>query len=132
MGLMHLKIWYAAWRTIILRSAFGAAGTGATIYGSYGTFPQGIFLHSGCLQLDPSYIYVPVGGTRRAVLSTLLVFTFVALWHDLSLRLLTWGWLVSLFIIPELTARWFFTHEKVSQQCLYNDTIFHRREMATN
>ncbi|KIJ52437.1 hypothetical protein M422DRAFT_58644 [Sphaerobolus stellatus SS14] len=58
------------------------------------------------------YIYIPLGGGRRAILSTLLVFTFVALWHDLSFRLLTWGWLVSLFIIPELSARWLFPSEK--------------------
>ena len=51
-----------------------------------------------------SYIYVPLGGSKNVVLATLLVFTFVALWHDLSFRLLTWGWLVSLFILPELVA----------------------------
>ena len=51
------------------------------------------------------YIYVPLGGSRNALASTLLVFTFVALWHDLSLRLLTWGWAISLFIVPELLAR---------------------------
>jgi len=50
------------------------------------------------------YLYIPVGGSKRPIISTLVVFTFVALWHDLSLRLLTWGWLISLFVIPELTA----------------------------
>ncbi|EIN03983.1 MBOAT-domain-containing protein [Punctularia strigosozonata HHB-11173 SS5] len=48
------------------------------------------------------YIYVPLGGANNAVLTTVIVFTFVALWHDLSFKLLAWGWLVSLFIIPEL------------------------------
>lgn len=33
------------------------------------------------------------------------MFTFVALWHDLSFRLLAWGWLVTLFILPEIAAR---------------------------
>ncbi|KAL7424005.1 glycerol transporter [Cryptotrichosporon argae] len=51
------------------------------------------------------YIYIPLGGGRNVVLSTVLVFTFVALWHDLSFRLLAWGWLVSLFVLPELAAR---------------------------
>ena len=56
------------------------------------------------------YIYVPVGGSRNggkvgAIVATLLVFTFVGLWHDLSLKLLAWAWLVTLFITPELTAR---------------------------
>ena len=27
----------------------------------------------------------------------LAVFTFVALWHDINLKLLVWGWLVVLF-----------------------------------
>ncbi|CCG84651.1 protein of unknown function [Taphrina deformans PYCC 5710] len=38
----------------------------------------------------------------RTVLNMLCVFTFVALWHDISLTLLTWGWLVVLFLVPEL------------------------------
>lgn len=50
------------------------------------------------------YIYIPLGGAKRPVLNTTLVFTFVALWHDLTFRLLAWGWLVSLFVIPELLA----------------------------
>ena len=60
------------------------------------------------------YIYIPVGGNRNTVLATVLVFTFVALWHDLSFKLLAWGWLVSLFILPEIVARKVFSAEKVS------------------
>ncbi|KAN0065646.1 glycerol transporter [Thecaphora frezii] len=51
------------------------------------------------------YIYVPVGGARNRIVATLLVFTFVALWHDLSLKLLTWGWLITFFILPELIGK---------------------------
>lgn len=58
------------------------------------------------------YIYVPVGGAKNVVPATLLVFTFVALWHDLSLKLLTWGWLVTLFILPEIICRQFFTEKQ--------------------
>ena len=29
------------------------------------------------------------------------IFTFVAIWHDIELKLLVWGWLISLFILPE-------------------------------
>ncbi|KAI9226760.1 MAG: MBOAT, membrane-bound O-acyltransferase family-domain-containing protein [Piptocephalis tieghemiana] len=47
------------------------------------------------------YIYIPLGGTRYAMYNIWVIFTFVALWHDLRLRLLAWGWLVSLFILPE-------------------------------
>lgn len=53
------------------------------------------------------YIYIPVGGARNTygIPATFLVFTFVALWHDLSLKLLTWGWLVTLFILPEIIGK---------------------------
>ncbi|KAF7513233.1 hypothetical protein GJ744_010629 [Endocarpon pusillum] len=66
------------------------------------------------------YIYVPLGGgggdrttgsgkregpsKLRGVLNTLAVFTFVALWHDINLRLLMWGWLITLFVVPEILA----------------------------
>lgn len=60
------------------------------------------------------YIYVPLGGSRsdvprwRAVLNYAAVFTFVALWHDINLRLLIWGWLVVIFVAPEVIARMLF------------------------
>lgn len=62
---------------------------------------------------EPSYIYVPVGGGQNVIVATLLVFTFVALWHDLSMKLLMWGWLVSLFFLPELSARRIFNEKQV-------------------
>lgn len=68
------------------------------------------------------YIYIPVGGSKRIVLATLLVFTFVALWHDLSFRLLAWGWLVSLFILPELAGRALVPASKVSLHCETTDS----------
>jgi hypothetical protein len=43
------------------------------------------------------------------------VFTFVALWHDLSFKLLAWGWMVTLFILPEVLARQAIPAEKVCQ-----------------
>ncbi|KAJ5899458.1 Glycerol uptake protein 1 [Penicillium taxi] len=69
------------------------------------------------------YIYIPLGGgggghnpavTKSSSASSgimdkimrirnfLLVFTFVALWHDINLRLLMWGWLITLFVLPEV------------------------------
>lgn len=38
----------------------------------------------------------------------LLVFTFVALWHDINLRLLIWGWLITFFVLPEILAGMLF------------------------
>lgn len=62
------------------------------------------------------YIYIPLGGSSfrnwresvRSIMTYLLVFTFVALWHDIQLRLLIWGWLIVLFMIPEWTASYLF------------------------
>ncbi|KAJ3550711.1 hypothetical protein NM688_g5016 [Phlebia brevispora] len=65
------------------------------------------------------YIYIPLGGTRNVIPTTILVFSFVALWHDLSFRLLAWGWLVSLFILPELCARFFLPRSKYGDRPWY-------------
>ncbi|KAI0763345.1 MBOAT-domain-containing protein [Trametes elegans] len=65
------------------------------------------------------YIYIPLGGTRRRVLASALVFTFVALWHDLSFRLLAWGWLVTLFILPEVGARMLLPASKYGDRAWY-------------
>lgn len=59
------------------------------------------------------YIYVPLGGSTgqtrlRSILNFLAVFTFVALWHDINLRLLMWGWLITLFVLPEIIAMLLF------------------------
>lgn len=62
--------------------------------------------HRSYNQWTLRYIYIPLGGSRGGypILSQLLVFTFVALWHDLSLRLLAWAWLIVLFVMPEVIA----------------------------
>ena len=60
------------------------------------------------------YIYIPLGGTRNVLASSVLIFTFVALWHDLSFKLLAWGWLVSLFLVPELIGRTMLPQSKVN------------------
>ncbi|CAM1504655.1 Fc.00g022460.m01.CDS01 [Cosmosporella sp. VM-42] len=66
------------------------------------------------------YIYIPLGGasfrnwraTARSIITYLLVFTFVALWHDIQLRLLIWGWLIVLFMVPEWVAAYLFPKRK--------------------
>ncbi|KAG0254143.1 glycerol transporter [Mortierella polycephala] len=58
------------------------------------------------------YIYIPLGGSRYAIYNIWLVFTFVAVWHDINLRLLAWGWLISLFILPEIIAGRIFPKQK--------------------
>ncbi|KAK2076928.1 hypothetical protein QBZ16_005156 [Prototheca wickerhamii] len=51
------------------------------------------------------YLYVPLGGNRRRTLNIWPIFLFVALWHDLELRMLAWSWLVCLFFMPELLVK---------------------------
>ncbi|KAH7906814.1 MBOAT, membrane-bound O-acyltransferase family-domain-containing protein [Hygrophoropsis aurantiaca] len=65
------------------------------------------------------YIYIPLGGTKNLAVTTVFVFSFVALWHDLSFRLLAWGWLVSLFILPELLASYLFPPSKHGEKPWY-------------
>ncbi|KAH9847853.1 MBOAT-domain-containing protein [Lenzites betulinus] len=65
------------------------------------------------------YIYIPLGGTQNRLFTVILVFTFVALWHDLSFRLLAWGWLVSLFIMPEIAVRFLVPASKYGDRPWY-------------
>ncbi|KAF2481444.1 MBOAT, membrane-bound O-acyltransferase family-domain-containing protein [Neohortaea acidophila] len=71
--------------------------------------------HRSFNQWVTRYIYIPLGGSRvgkvRAVMNFLAVFTFVAIWHDINLRLLIWGWLVVLFVLPEAIATLLFPHK---------------------
>lgn len=61
------------------------------------------------------YIYIPMGGAGAGksgyvsrIVNSLVVFSFVAIWHDIELKLLMWGWLVVLFLLPELFATSYF------------------------
>lgn len=65
------------------------------------------------------YIYVPMGGSGNRIVNSLCVFSFVAIWHDIELKLLMWGWLIVLFLLPEMMAtvyfkrfndQWWFRH----------------------
>jgi D-alanyl-lipoteichoic acid acyltransferase DltB (MBOAT superfamily) len=74
------------------------------------------------------YLYIPLGGGARSeganksspgllskarqIFNFLVVFTFVALWHDINLRLLMWGWLITLFFLPETIATLLFPARK--------------------
>jgi D-alanyl-lipoteichoic acid acyltransferase DltB (MBOAT superfamily) len=66
------------------------------------------------------YLYIPLGGSgmpgikgkARSVFNYFTVFTFIAIWHDIELKLLMWGWLVTLFVLPEILASWAFPARK--------------------
>ncbi|CAG8439457.1 1794_t:CDS:2 [Ambispora gerdemannii] len=65
------------------------------------------------------YIYIPLGGSKHQTINILIVFTFVALWHDISLRLLAWSWLIWLFILPENFAQTIFSAKKWNESPYY-------------
>ncbi|EFJ52688.1 hypothetical protein VOLCADRAFT_85921 [Volvox carteri f. nagariensis] len=48
------------------------------------------------------YMYIPLGGSRWRVINVWVIFTFVALWHDLEWRLLSWAWLMAAAVAPEM------------------------------
>lgn len=51
------------------------------------------------------YMYIPLGGSRRKLLNVWVIFTFVAIWHDLEWKLLSWAWLTCIFLIPEILVK---------------------------
>lgn len=52
------------------------------------------------------YMYIPLGGARFKAANIWAIFTFVAVWHDVDLRLLVWAWVSCLFAGPEILAKW--------------------------
>lgn len=58
------------------------------------------------------YVYIPLGGKNNKKLNMLLVFSFVALWHDLKLNLLIWGWFICILFVPEISVKSYFSNPK--------------------
>lgn len=65
------------------------------------------------------YIYIPLGGAKYMAWNIWPVFTFVALWHDIELKLLAWGWLICLFLLPEIIASSLFSEKKFGNKPYY-------------
>lgn len=66
------------------------------------------------------YLWIPMGGANfsttsaavRSVGGYLLIFTWVALWHDIKMRMIVWSWLIVIFILPEVIARKLFPRSR--------------------
>ena len=69
------------------------------------------------------YIYVPLGGKKTKIFNMWIVFTFVALWHDLKLNLLIWGWFICFSLIPEIIVKNYFSKPQFNY---LNDKFFFR------
>lgn len=63
------------------------------------------------------YIYVPLGGSSKRILTSFAVFSFVAIWHDIEMKLLLWGWLIVIFLLPEILISSYFA--KFSKEWWY-------------
>ena len=61
------------------------------------------------------YLFVPLGGSRYKIVNIWIVFGFVALWHDLTLNLLAWGWGMCIFIMPEVVVKAYFASPKMAE-----------------
>ena len=51
------------------------------------------------------YMYVPMGGTKFRFLVIWPIFLFVAIWHDLEWRLISWAWIICAAFLPELLVK---------------------------
>ncbi|BBN05317.1 membrane-bound O-acyltransferase GUP1_2 [Marchantia polymorpha subsp. ruderalis] len=51
------------------------------------------------------YMYIPLGGNKWRMLNVWIIFTFVAVWHDLEWKLLSWAWVTCLLWVPELSIK---------------------------
>ena len=63
--------------------------------------------HRGFNQWLIRYVFIPLGGSKSFV-SYICVISFVAFWHDHTLNIVLWAFILILFMIPEITIRSFF------------------------
>lgn len=68
--------------------------------------------HRGFNQWLIRYIFIPLGGSRYKQYNMWVVFTFVAVWHDINWNLLLWAWGICLALIPEMAIKKIFTSRK--------------------
>ena len=61
--------------------------------------------HSSFNKWILSYMYVPMGGKDNKIWSVWVIFLFVAIWHDLEIKLIAWGLLNSTFLVIEVISR---------------------------
>ena len=70
------------------------------------------------------YVYFPIGSALNTLVALFVVFTFVALWHDLTFQLLAWGWVITLFVLPEYIAM------RILPEAKYGDRPWYRHACA--
>lgn len=75
--------------------------------------------HASFNQWLVRYMYLPAGGSKNLIYIIWPIFFFVAVWHDIDWRLLSWAWVMCLAFLPEIlikqqgqSSRWKLWREK--------------------
>ena len=58
------------------------------------------------------YMYIPMGGSKTKFINTFIIFSFVALWHEVKLHLLIWAWTIYITLIPEMLIKRYFNKKE--------------------
>eukprot|EP01084_Bolivina_argentea_P045966 84612_1 len=71
------------------------------------------YWHASFNLWNKRYIYIPMGGSKvyapKRVMNIIFVFVFTTLWHgDFEFKLLLWGSLMSILIVPELLIKRYY------------------------
>lgn len=59
------------------------------------------------------YMYIPMGGSKNRLLSIFPIFVFIAVWHDIELRLLWWAMIMCVCFIPEVLVGLFMSRPQM-------------------
>eukprot|EP00743_Colponemidia_sp_Colp-15_P015621 GILK01018860.1.p1 GENE.GILK01018860.1~~GILK01018860.1.p1 ORF type:complete len:384 (-),score=4.35 GILK01018860.1:23-1174(-) len=78
--------------------------------------------HASFNQWIVRYMYIPMGGNRFKILSIFPIFGFIALWHDIEMKLFWWAAIMCGAFLPEAIGTAFFSQRKFSW--LHNASYF--------
>ena len=94
------------------------------------------YWHSSFNLWNIRYIYIPLGGNKhkykyKQFCIIILVFIFTTLWHgDFNIKLLIWGSLMSLLIIPEILTKQYYYYTNNNKLIIkYRNNTFINRHI---
>ncbi|ORC92376.1 GUP1 protein [Trypanosoma theileri] len=60
------------------------------------------------------YMYIPMGGNKKKHLTIFPIFFFIAIWHDIELRLIHWAGIICVCFVVEIVVTQVLFHPKTS------------------
>lgn len=115
---MLVFIWYkflVIWRVARMWSLICGVDVvdnmGRCVFNNYGFEGFWRMWHRGFNVWLIRYLYVPLGGKQNILISVPVVVTFVAFWHDHSINIVVWAFIIVLFMLPELIIKDFFSKQ---------------------